>query len=307
MVIPGYTYTPDTISLGGMTYRSDAYKKVNGDGSTVIKLYYMPKEYTLNLSLKLGASDAHWNLNYNGGGAEFLRNIDANDIAGRVVRSKEDIFLPSTAIASRDGYLLKGWYIGVEGVTLKGQASIDFYNDLATRIDQLRADSEFGGELTDWEYTTPESDVNVTLYAVWVAQNSHFSIEHYKVIDGNVPANPAYVDTDPNYQYATGDNVTLSEVTRLWGSPIVDTTATFSDGGTIYDFRGYTFDATDALGVAVWTAEVLGDGSTVLKLYYTSNTDTDYVLEHYLVTGAPAPSRATARSTSSISRASPTR
>lgn len=80
--------------------------------------------------------------------------------------------------------------------------------------------------------------------------------------------------------------MTLSEVTRLWGSPIVDTTATFSDGGTIYDFRGYTFDATDALGVAVWTAEVLGDGSTVLKLYYTSNTDTDYVLEHYLVTGA---------------------
>ena len=84
---------------------------------------------------------------------------------------------------------------------------------------------------------------------------------------------------------ADGMTATLAENETLFGT--TDTTAT----ATAKSYDGYTyqaaFDQNDMKTVASGT--ITGDGNLVLNLYYTPNTDTAYVVNHYKVSAVLFP------------------
>jgi LPXTG-motif cell wall-anchored protein len=72
----------------------------------------------------------------------------------------------------------------------------------------------------------------------------------------------------PNGTYTLKDTEALSGTTGA------------SVSGTARIYAGYTFDNT--VTGTIESGNILGDGTLVLKLYYTANTDTAYKVEHYL-------------------------
>ena len=69
---------------------------------------------------------------------------------------------------------------------------------------------------------------------------------------------------------------------------------TFTVGGVVYDFRGYTYKSsytyTDSNGVeqtlsSILQAHVVPAGTGHLTLYYVANDNTSYIVNHYLVRG----------------------
>ncbi|MEE1045239.1 MAG: InlB B-repeat-containing protein [Olegusella sp.] len=232
----------------------------------------------------------------------------------------------------------------VQLLSLSGQDSIDYFNTYVRTDTQnfygdfAQAANALHKALAAWEFETPEvsSGGTVTLYAVWVATQSPYEVWHYKVKrDGTIEAMPSYKETVTNPYWATDDGTptgattltyaTDGTVTRTFGTVgsdfgvgIRDTTKTFTSGGVLYDFRGYTnvdllgtpgtWTWKDALGVthtmsidggvvsqgplaAGWTSgnvlstSVPAAGTGVLKLYYLANDDTKYYVEHYIVRG----------------------
>ena len=139
------------------------------------------------------------------------------------------------------------------------------YNNIPTRIGY-----EFLGWDTDKASTSPRyvsnstnnsfviKDANVDLYAIWKPKDGiPFTVEHYTQ------------QLDKSYPQKTTDAATK-----------------YSTTGTIVkddDYKKTMPGFTYVSGIVdnITEAEVQGDGSTVLKLYYTRNTDTPYTIEHY--------------------------
>ena len=139
------------------------------------------------------------------------------------------------------------------------------YNNIPTRIGY-----EFLGWDTDKASTSPRyvsngtnnsfviKDANVDLYAIWKPKDGiPFTVEHYTQ------------QLDKSYPQKTTDVATK-----------------YSTTGTIVkddDYKKTMPGFTYVSGIVdnITEAEVQGDGSTVLKLYYTRNTDTPYTIEHY--------------------------
>ena len=139
------------------------------------------------------------------------------------------------------------------------------YNNIPARIGY-----EFLGWDTDKASTSPRyvsngtnnsfviKDANVDLYAIWKPKDGiPFTVEHYTQ------------QLDKSYPQKTTDVATK-----------------YSTTGTIVkddDYKKTMPGFTYVSGIVdnITEAEVQGDGSTVLKLYYTRNTDTPYTIEHY--------------------------
>ena len=103
--------------------------------------------------------------------------------------------------------------------------------------------------------TMPANDK--TVYAVWKAKDStQYKVKHFlQNLDGTYPETPQ--DTEVKYG-TTGTNVTASAK----------------------NYAGFTYD--ESVAETQKSGVIAGDGSLVLKLYYTRNTNTRYTVEHYL-------------------------
>lgn len=78
----------------GFTAQSFEQQSINGDGSTVVKVYYKRNEYTLTYNLN--GSDASW--------------ADSAAVASRKYRYGAAITTPGVGDLSRTGYAFDGWY-----------------------------------------------------------------------------------------------------------------------------------------------------------------------------------------------------
>ena len=139
------------------------------------------------------------------------------------------------------------------------------YNNIPTRIGY-----EFLGWDTDKASTSPRyvsngtnnsfviKDANVDLYAIWKPKDGiPFTVEHYtQQLDKSYPQKATVVAT----KYSTTGTIVKDD-----------------------DYKKTMPGFTYVSGIVdnITEAEVQGDGSTVLKLYYTRNTDTPYTIEHY--------------------------
>ncbi|WP_320967186.1 InlB B-repeat-containing protein, partial [Hungatella sp.] len=139
------------------------------------------------------------------------------------------------------------------------------YNNIPTRIGY-----EFLGWDTDKASTLPRyvsngtnnsfviKDANVDLYAIWKPKDGiPFTVEHY-----------------------------TQQLDKSYSQKATDAATKYSTTGTIVkddDYKKTMPGFTYVSGIVdnITEAEVQGDGSTVLKLYYTRNTDTPYTIEHY--------------------------
>ena len=139
------------------------------------------------------------------------------------------------------------------------------YNNIPSRIGY-----EFLGWDTDKASTSPRyvsngtnnsfviKDANVDLYAIWKPKDGiPFTVEHYtQQLDKSYPQKATEVAT----KYSTTGTIVKDD-----------------------DYKKTIPGFTYASGIEdnITEAEVQGDGSTVLKLYYTRNTDTPYTIEHH--------------------------
>ena len=97
----GFHYVPGTFTVNGVDYTSDPYKMIEGDGSTVLKFYFEPDTYTLELILNgTTYNDADWVKSFAGAGSAFV--VDGT----LQVTSGMQVYLPNTGAASRGGYTL---------------------------------------------------------------------------------------------------------------------------------------------------------------------------------------------------------
>jgi uncharacterized repeat protein (TIGR02543 family) len=91
----------------------------------------------------------------------------------------------------------------------------------------------------------------ITLRAVWTPRiNTEYTVEHYDAVSGAVLRSDILTGT-------TGSSVVASAVS----------------------IAGYTYDPTDSRSVV--SGIVAGNGSLVLKLYYTRNPDVEYIVHYY--------------------------
>ena len=279
LLIPnGYVYTPGTFTINDFSYTSDPYKLINGDGSTIIRLYFAPDTHKLSLILNGTATDASWVKSYAGAGNAFVQTGSINVVTGSVV------YLPGAAAATRPGYQLVGWYETNDYIDYVGNDSITLYNNV------LKTDPKFHavGSLFTVPAPTDPNNPETFLYAVWVAQESNFQIEYYKVVGGRQTL--AYTSRLNSLRYATGDTVDLrtADKSDLQAIYKLITNSTFSDGGREYDFRGYHFSMDSALGYDQFLRLVIkGDPTdpTIFKVYYVADLTTEYKVHHWFVDG----------------------
>lgn len=124
------------------------------------------------------------------------------------------------------------------------------------------------------EYPLPESgqkaptfvmpDEDVDLYAIWKpSNNTRITVEHY-------------------WQKTTADLAETSDDFEYYESkPAYATTgATVYDADYKIDYQGLTYQEGIVDGRS--SEEVDAEGTTVLRLYYTRNQNTNYLVEHYL-------------------------
>ena len=278
--IIGYSYQSGTFTINDVSFTSDPYVMIKGDGTAVIRLFYKPDTYKLTLKLNddVTFTDGNWIKSYSGAGNGFV-------LTGSIdVTSGSQHYLPGAGAARRPGYKLVGWYTTKNDMATAGAASVLRYNN-------LMSNPNFYGNGTFYpvgtNYTVPDSDAGteVFMYAVWVAEESNFQIAYYKVVDGQ--ATLEYVNTNASLKYATGDTVDLrvTDLSDLQARYKLVTNSTFSDNGRDYDFRGYTLDLTDARNVL--NAVISGDPTnpTVFRVYYKANDDTLFKVHHVFVDG----------------------
>ncbi|MDR1778181.1 MAG: InlB B-repeat-containing protein [Clostridiales Family XIII bacterium] len=123
------------------------------------------------------------------------------------------------------------------------------------------------GNSTSYKYNPDPYTSTVTLYAIWTAGTTVYSVEHYWV-DG---AGTATLKDGPETFYGT-TGYTVTAVPK-----------------TIYTGYTYAPDYSSGSDVEVSSGAVLGDGSLVLKLYYTVNRhDVTYAYTGTVPSGAPA-------------------
>lgn len=111
-------------------------------------------------------------------------------------------------------------------------------------------------------FVMPEEDVD--LYAIWKpSNNTRITVEHY------------WQRTDAD-QAASADDFEYYESIPAYAT----TGETVYDKEYKMDYLGFTYQEGIVDGRSSETVEA--DGSTVLKLYYTRNSNTQYRVEHYI-------------------------
>ncbi|MDQ0361694.1 hypothetical protein [Breznakia pachnodae] len=115
---------------------------------------------------------------------------------------------------------------------------------------------------------TYDSTVSGSLDSAAVLGDGTLILKFYYKANTNVDYTVEHYLEQPNGTYILKDTEALAGTTG----------ATVS--GTARTYAGYTFDNT--VVSTVESGNILGDGTLVLKLYYTANTDTAYKTEHYL-------------------------
>ncbi|MBS6645101.1 MAG: InlB B-repeat-containing protein, partial [Clostridiaceae bacterium] len=112
------------------------------------------------------------------------------------------------------------------------------------------------------EFVMPEYDVD--LYAIWKpSNNTRITVEHYWQ---KADADQAVSETDFEYYESKPAYGTTGE--------------TVYDADYKMDYQGFTYQEGIVDGRSSETVEA--DGTTVLKLYYTRNQNTKYLVEHYV-------------------------
>ena len=256
---------------------------VLADGSLVLKLYYAATPQSITINTGKGT----WNDSEGFYGATW----NADKTEGNATAFTESVLtVPSRTFATRDGYTLVGWTtIDTYDVDGSGRIIAGTAFKIADAVGQRSRDVIAWLESLNAALATNPSaagsDVNggkqyfacgnsfilpaggATLYAVWQANtNTTYTVEHIKLV-----------------QNADGTITTKTELTEsLTG--ITDETAT----GSAQTYAGYAFVANGQAGYGdpnyktVAKRTILGDGTLVLKLYYTAKSDTPYTIERWL-------------------------
>lgn len=89
--IIGYSYQAGTFTINDVSFTSDPYVMIKGDGSAVIRLFYTPDTYKLTLKLNddVTFTDGNWIKSYSGAGNGF-------ELTGSIdVTSGSQHFLPA--------------------------------------------------------------------------------------------------------------------------------------------------------------------------------------------------------------------
>ena len=268
----GYTYDPNypgTISTG----------VIAGDGSLVLKLYYTASfaDYTVEHYLVSATGQATLEDTENLNGSTGA-NVSATPrtYPGYTYAPNYPGTISSGAIAADGSLVLKLYYTAnadtpykVEHylVNANGQATLDYTENLfgPTGTSVTAVPRTYLGYTYAPNYPGTLStgviagDGSLVLKLYYTADAlTPYKVEHYLV---SATGTETLADTD-NLFGPTGNNVSATPRT----------------------YAGYTYAPNYPGTVA--TGVIAGDGSLVLKLYYTANADTPYKVEHYKVSGA---------------------
>ena len=238
------------------TAKSVLSAAVAPDGSTVLKVYYARKTYTIGF--------------YAMGGT-----IDGNPTSVSTYYHGATVVAPTDPV--REGYTFKGWNPGVATVavgdaTYQAQWTINQYTitfdtdggseiapitqDYATDITPPEDPTKLGYEFTGWDAEVPATMPagDITLTAQWNALE--FDSNFYKELD----------DADP---YQTTASV--------FGTPVIEPDSDPTKTG--YEFLGWS---TDGQTVIADLGTMDEEGKTFYAVW--TPADVDYTVEHYYMT-----------------------
>lgn len=255
---------------------------VLADGTLVLKLYYEPTAQSITLNTGAGAwndSEGFYNATWN---ADKTQGVDST------IPTEKTLTVPSRNSATRDGYTLAGWttittYDIINGqitagsryniADATGQRSRDIVAWLESLNAALAANPSAGG--TDpnggrqyfacgTSFVLPPN--GAVLIAVWQANtNTAYTVEHIKLVNDGTTITEK-IELTENLTGITGETVT----------------------GIAQTYPGYTFVANGQTAypgqsyVTIAQGVIAGNGSLVLKLYYTANTNTTYTVERWI-------------------------
>ncbi|MDW7667310.1 MAG: InlB B-repeat-containing protein [Bacillota bacterium] len=224
---------------------------IEGDGSTVLRLYYDREEYTVTFE-------------------------DYNDriLSTQQIKYEDNAIEPTDF--GRTGYTFTGWDIDfsnvTEDLTTTAQYSINQYTikfdtgggstveditqDYDTAItppeEPAKAGYSFGGWSPSMPTTMPSEDM--TLLAAWIPEGeTKYTVEHY-------------------HQNVNDDEYTLTDTNILSG----ETDSVATTGAISYE--GFFYDEDNSLNIT--EGSIKGDGTLVLKLYYNREEYTVTFLSH---------------------------
>ncbi|KMZ54503.1 InlB B-repeat-containing protein [Dorea sp. D27] len=261
--------TANPTTFTGFTYDKDSEKNVTegtitGNGKLVLKLYYTRDEHTVEYLVdgeRHGAIDTY----------KYGETID-----------------PLRDRPTKKGHTFHGWEgtlpstMGTEDIVITGRFSINSYKVIYELNGELyKEDSynygmnvkimeapvvkpgySFSGWTPDSDFTMPDHDVTIT-GKVTANENTEYKVEHYL----------------ENLNGTYGEPETTETFTKT-----TDTVATAEPN----TYKGFTYDPTVEGTLASGT--VAGDGSLVLKLYYTRNSHkVTYSYTGAIPTGASEP------------------
>ena len=261
---------------------------IAGDGSLVLKVYY-----TRN-------TDTKYKVEY------YLQNVDGTDyeinneatenlegITGATATAEEKTFehfelnkgaegtLETSEIAPDGSTVLKLYYDrnrynviydGNGGTTTVADENSPYYYGSTVTVKDKGDTAKVGYTFTEWN---TEPDGSGTTYGG--EGTSTFVIEGDTTI---------YAQYTPNTDTAYRVEYYLENLEKTGFD--IDESAGYTDAGTtdteataeIKTFPGFTLDET--VSGSMLSGIIAGDGSLVLKVYYTRNTDTKYKVEYYL-------------------------
>lgn len=279
----GYAYKSGfSAAIGGQTLSEILTGTVLADGTLVLKLYYEPTAQSITLNTGAGAwndSEGFYNATWN---ADKTQGVDST------IPTEKTLTVPSRNSATRDGYTLAGWttittYDIINGqitagsryniADATGQRSRDIVAWLESLNAALAANPSAGG--TDpnggrqyfacgTSFVLPPN--GAVLIAVWQANtNTAYTVEHIKLVNDGTTITEK-IELTENLTGITGETVT----------------------GIAQTYPGYTFVANGQTAypgqsyVTIAQGVIAGNGSLVLKLYYTANTNTTYTVERWI-------------------------
>ena len=244
------TANPKTFT--GFTYDEDSKKNVTegtvtGDGKLVLKLYYARDEHTVTY---LVDGEQHGEIET----YKYGQDID-----------------PLRDRPEKEGYTFKGWNgtlpdkMGTEDITITGTFTINSYN-----VTYVLDGVQYGAPET-YEYNSvvtvrPAPEVPAGYHFSGWSQKEDFQMPASNVtIEGSMIANP---DTEYKVEHY------LEGLDGTYGAPEETETFTKTTDTVVTaepnTYEGFTYDST-VEGTLV-SGTVAGDGSLVLKLYYTRNS-----------------------------------
>ncbi|MDL2215659.1 VWA domain-containing protein [Ruminococcaceae bacterium OttesenSCG-928-N02] len=271
----------------------EAGRVVKGDGSTVINIYYTANTvgYTVEYYLQDGQNLGNYNIDpsrtntsltgRSGAVAPFPTPV----ITGYTYNATKTVAENGTPRVKGDGSLVIKVYYDAANVSYRvehyrqnGDGSwpstpndVDAPNPTALTGSlapyTVRSAPTFAAyEGYTFKDVTPANPVvaadgSLVIRLRYEAANVGYTVEHY-VEDPSATGGYALRDTVP-YSGITGQEINLAGKDKV--------------------YTGFTYDA--SLTRPVGTIKVQGDGSTVIKMYYTVAGDTHYVVRHHLESG----------------------